>query len=86
MKFRVEGICPFQKPELHPALIQKIESILPMTIQVLKRPAHPPPNGCALKKYRVPSRVANRVRSRIGFNLPSARDFSVCEHMGHLIE
>ncbi len=85
MKFRVERICPFDKSEYSKALQERIGSLLPLTIRVNKKPVHPPPSGCVLKKYRVPSLEGNRIRAKLG-SPQSPQDFSVCEHMGHVIE
>lgn len=86
MRFRITGLCPFQESELTAYQRREILALLPLTIRIVKKPAHPPPNGCTLKKYRVPNAVANKVRAKIGLQPEPYRDFSVCEHMGHVIE
>lgn len=83
MRFRIEAICPFSDS---PIKRKEILAILPLTVGVLEKPALPPTwEKCPGKKWRVAKRPSNRIRARLGLQA-GVTDFSVCEHMGHLVE
>jgi len=81
-KFLIETTCPYSTSGV---ISKKILGILPLKVALSRKRPRCPPNGCEKKKYVVTKADGNEIRALVGLP-PGLSDFSVCEHMGHLIE
>jgi hypothetical protein len=82
-RFQIENICPHSKS---PVKRNELLAIMPLTVPISAIPAvKAKDEECTGERFRIPRHSANRIRALVGLS-PGETDFSVCEHMGHLIE
>lgn len=84
MQFLVERICEHSRKQLSTDKIQEIEAMLPFAVWVKLIPRKPPPDDCGGAGYIVEFEQLRAVRAKFGMG--TSREYSVCEHMGRLIE